>query len=79
MAAEQFSVTTAAKLVGCVPATLRAWDRNGLLKPARDAQGARLYTIADIHRAREIKAEQRELRLSRVRDARSAWHEARRA
>lgn len=79
MKAEEFSIATAAKLVGVVPATLRAWDRGGLLQPARNAQGARIYTVADIRRAGEIKEQQRQRRIRRVRDARLAWQEARRA
>lgn len=79
MKADEFSITTTAKLVGVVPATLRAWDRGGLLKPARNALGARVYTVADIKRAGEIKQQQREQRVRRVREARLAWQEARRA
>lgn len=51
----------AARAVGCCTATLRAYERDGLLSPARDSAGRRIYTAADIERARRIKADRAEV------------------
>lgn len=51
----------AARAAGMAPGTLRAYDREGLLVPLRDADGERLYTPEMVEAARRIKA-QREQR-----------------
>jgi MerR family transcriptional regulator/heat shock protein HspR len=49
----------AATAAGVCQATLIAYERKGLLAPARASNGQRLYTASDIARAREIRAETR--------------------
>ncbi|TCK25955.1 MerR family transcriptional regulator [Pseudonocardia endophytica] len=41
--------------VGLRPATLRRWERAGLLRPARDRAGHRLYGAADVRDAHVIR------------------------
>ncbi len=46
-------VGDAARLLGVVPATLRAWERAGIVRPQRDrATGYRLYSGGDMRDAR---------------------------
>ncbi|CAM3775621.1 MerR family transcriptional regulator [Tsukamurella ocularis] len=46
-------VGDAARLLGVVPATLRAWERAGIVRPPRDrVTGYRLYRDADVRDAR---------------------------
>ena len=42
----------AAKRLGVSVATLRVWDRQGLLKPTRTLGGHRRYSVADLERVR---------------------------
>lgn len=46
----------AAELVGTGPQNLRAYERAGLLSPARTQGGTRLYSQDDIDRLRRIGA-----------------------
>ena len=46
----------AAELLGLPPATLRLYERKGLLTPARTAGGTRRYSAADIDRMRRAAA-----------------------
>lgn len=48
------TVGEAAKLVGCSPATVRLWERQGLLRPRRTASGYRLYDREQVDRLRRI-------------------------
>lgn len=41
-------------MVGISPSTLRAWERQGLLRSSRDAAGWRRYDGGDVRRAREV-------------------------
>ncbi len=46
-----YPIKAAAELAGVTTATLRAWERrHGAIRPARDAQGRRLYDAATIER-----------------------------
>jgi MerR family transcriptional regulator/heat shock protein HspR len=49
-----FSISVAAELAGLHPQTLRIYEREGLLDPARSPGGARRYSTDDLNRLREI-------------------------
>jgi MerR family transcriptional regulator, heat shock protein HspR len=49
-----FSISVAAELAGLHPQTLRIYEREGLVDPARTAGGTRRYSQADIARLHEI-------------------------
>jgi MerR family transcriptional regulator/heat shock protein HspR len=49
-----FSISVAAELAGLHPQTLRVYEREGLLDPARSAGGTRRYSRRDIDRLEEI-------------------------
>ena len=47
-----FSISIAAELAGLHPQTLRIYEREGLIDPARSAGGTRRYSRRDIGRLR---------------------------
>jgi MerR family transcriptional regulator, heat shock protein HspR len=49
-----FPISVAAELAGLHPQTLRIYEREGLLDPARSAGGTRRYSRRDIDRLAEI-------------------------
>jgi MerR family transcriptional regulator, heat shock protein HspR len=51
-----FSFSVAAELAGLHPQTLRIYEREDLLDPARSAGGTRRYSRRDIGRLQEIRA-----------------------
>jgi MerR family transcriptional regulator/heat shock protein HspR len=51
-----FGISVAAELAGLHPQTLRIYEREGLLDPARSAGGTRRYSRRDIDRLQEICA-----------------------
>ena len=51
-----FPISVAAELAGLHPQTLRIYEREGLLDPARSAGGTRRYSRRDIDRLQEICA-----------------------
>jgi MerR family transcriptional regulator/heat shock protein HspR len=51
-----FSISVAAELAGLHPQTLRIYEREGLIDPARSAGGTRRYSRNDIGRLQEICA-----------------------
>jgi MerR family transcriptional regulator/heat shock protein HspR len=51
-----FVISVAAELAGLHPQTLRIYEREGLLDPARSAGGTRRYSRRDIDRLQEICA-----------------------
>ena len=51
-----FGISVAAQLAGLHPQTLRIYEREGLLDPARTAGGSRRYSRRDIDRLQEICA-----------------------
>jgi MerR family transcriptional regulator/heat shock protein HspR len=51
-----FSISVAAELAGLHPQTLRIYEREGLLDPARSAGGTRRYSRRDIEKLAEICA-----------------------
>jgi DNA-binding transcriptional MerR regulator len=61
---EYSTIAGAAAEVGVAANTLRVYEMQGLLKPIRDTSGRRLYTPADIKKAKSIKAERHQARRS---------------
>jgi DNA-binding transcriptional MerR regulator len=51
-----FSISVAAELTGLHPHTLRLYEHEGLLSPARSPGGARRYSTDDIGRLQQITA-----------------------
>jgi MerR family transcriptional regulator, heat shock protein HspR len=51
-----FSISVAAELAGLHPQTLRIYEREGLVDPARSPGGTRRYSRRDIDRLQEICA-----------------------
>jgi MerR family transcriptional regulator/heat shock protein HspR len=51
-----FSISVAAELTGLHPHTLRLYEHEGLLNPARSPGGARRYSPHDIDRLHQITA-----------------------
>jgi MerR family transcriptional regulator/heat shock protein HspR len=51
-----FSISVAPELTGLHPQTLRIYEREGLLDPARSPGGTRRYSQSDISRLQEICA-----------------------
>ena len=51
-----FSIAVAAELTGLHPQTLRIYEREGLLDPARSPGGTRRYSTDDIDRLQQIMA-----------------------
>lgn len=49
-----YSMGVAAELLGLPPATLRLYERKGLLTPARTDGGTRRYSADDIERMRRV-------------------------
>lgn len=53
-ARKTYRVAEVATLVGVSPSTLRLWESHGLISPARTEGEQRVYSEADLERAREI-------------------------
>lgn len=51
-----FAISVAAELSGLHPQTLRIYEREGLLEPARSPGGTRRYSGEDVERLRLISA-----------------------
>jgi MerR family transcriptional regulator/heat shock protein HspR len=51
-----FSISVAAELSGLHPQTLRAYEREGFVEPARSPGGTRRYSGAEVDRLRDISA-----------------------
>jgi MerR family transcriptional regulator, heat shock protein HspR len=49
-----FSISVAAELAGLHPQTLRIYEREGLIDPARSPGGTRRYSTSDLARLQEI-------------------------
>ena len=43
-----FTVNQVAKMLGVVPATIRNWEKNGLIQVKRSASNYRIFTWKDI-------------------------------
>ena len=53
-AAPRYTMSVAARLAGVPPYSLRTYEREGLMTPSRLGKRNRLYSDADIARARHI-------------------------
>jgi DNA-binding transcriptional MerR regulator/quercetin dioxygenase-like cupin family protein len=51
----EFGISEAARMVGVSPATLRAWERDGLVRPVRTAAGYRRFSIEDLDQLRRVR------------------------
>lgn len=51
----EFSISEAARMVGVSPATLRAWERDGLVQPARTPAGYRRFSVDDLAHLRRVR------------------------
>jgi MerR family transcriptional regulator/heat shock protein HspR len=51
-----FAISVAAELAGLHPQTLRIYEREGLIEPARSSGGTRRYSGDDVERLRIIGA-----------------------
>ena len=51
-----FAISVAAELAGLHPQTLRVYEREGLIEPARSSGGTRRYSGDDVERLRLIGA-----------------------
>jgi DNA-binding transcriptional MerR regulator len=50
-----YGVAEAARLVGVSEATLRDYDKRGVVHPVRDGSGRRIFTDTDVKRAKEYR------------------------
>lgn len=50
-----FSIGEVSQSIGLAPQTLRLWEKERLIGPARTARGYRVYTELDVERLRKIK------------------------
>lgn len=50
-----FNISDVAKIVGVVPATVRNWEKAGLIQPKRKGNNYRVYTFNDIEILKKIK------------------------
>lgn len=48
-----FGLSAAARVLGIAETTLRRYTETGIVNPERDSSGRRLFTCADIEKARE--------------------------
>lgn len=51
------TIGSAARAAGLSPTSLRLYERLGLLAPARDSAGRRVYVAADVQLARAVAAQ----------------------
>ena len=54
--APRYVISVAARLVGATPHALRAYEKAGLVKPARTDGNIRIYSDQDIERLRHINS-----------------------
>lgn len=52
----RYVISVAARLVGTTPHTLRAYEKAGLIKPARTEGKIRMYSDRDIERLRHVSS-----------------------
>lgn len=52
----EVGISEAARLVGVSAATLRAWEREGLIHPVRSAAGYRRFSIEDVEQLRRVRS-----------------------
>lgn len=61
-----FVISVAARLIGVHAQTLRAYEREGLVAPARSGGGVRMYSAADIERLLLIRRLMEQLGVNRA-------------
>lgn len=59
-----YVISVAARLIGVHAQTLRTYEREGLLQPARSRGGVRMYSEADIERLQLIRRFMDDLRVN---------------
>ncbi len=52
-----FTIGDVARAVNLAPETLRRYERQGLIAPARTAAGVRIYSEADVAAVQELRAQ----------------------
>ncbi|MEX2238689.1 MAG: MerR family transcriptional regulator [Dehalococcoidia bacterium] len=64
----RYAISVASQLAGMHPQTLRKYERQGLIRPARSGGNVRLYSEGDVRRLRAVRylVEERGLNLSGV-------------
>lgn len=64
-----FNISDVAKIVGVVPATVRNWEKAGLIQPKRKGNNYRIYNFNDIEILRKIKeyTDEKNMSLSLIR------------
>ena len=50
-----FTINQVAKILGVVPATIRNWEKSGLITTKRSASNYRIFTIDDIELLKKIR------------------------
>ena len=50
-----FTISQAAKILGVVPATIRNWEKSGLITPMRTESNYRVFTLEDMETLKKIK------------------------
>ena len=50
-----FTINQVAKILGVVPATIRNWEKNGMISSKRSASNYRIFTLDDIETLKKIK------------------------
>lgn len=50
-----FTINQVAKKIGVVPATIRNWEKNGLIEVKRSSSNYRIFTLDDIEKLKKIK------------------------
>ena len=50
-----FTINQVAKIIGVVPATIRNWEKNGLITAKRSASNYRIFTLDDIEMLKKVK------------------------
>jgi len=54
LATKDHLITSAARRLGVAPSTLRRWEDEGIIPPARRRRSYRVYSDAEIERIREL-------------------------
>jgi MerR family transcriptional regulator/heat shock protein HspR len=63
------TIQKAAEKVGVTPNTLRIYERLGLIAPARNSAGQRVFSTSDVAKAKKFAAQRRAKRGSGLRNA----------
>lgn len=58
-----FTIQQVAKIIGVVPATIRNWEKNGLIAVKRTPSNYRIFTVEDIETLKKIKEYSKEKKM----------------